>query len=111
VVVGDQASQDDNAHPNQERHDRQPLDGSALTTTVLTATRNIFNQNEKVTSSRTGSPMTIRIPVTNISHNPPVSHGPNRLVVCRRVWSIPAHPRMRRQIMNTDPKTAAMPTM
>ena len=57
------------------------------TTTIieLMATRNIFAQNEKVTSSRTGSPITIKIPVTTIKYNPPVSHGPNRAVVCRSV--------------------------
>ena len=30
MVIGDQASQDNNAHPNQERQYRQPLNGSAL---------------------------------------------------------------------------------
>ena len=53
--------------------------------TALTAARNIFSQNENVTSSRTGSPTTIRIPVASISHKEAVSQGPNRLVVCRKV--------------------------
>ena len=30
MVIGDQASQDNDARPDQERQYRQPLDGSAL---------------------------------------------------------------------------------
>ena len=52
---------------------------------VLTATKNIFNQNEKVTSSRTGSPITINKPVVNCTHNAAVNQGPKRLMVCRSV--------------------------
>ena len=49
------------------------------------ATSAIFSQNENVTSSRTGSPITIRIPVASSSQSEPVSQGPKRLVVWRSV--------------------------
>jgi hypothetical protein len=48
---------------------------------------------------------------TGSSQSEPVSHGPNRLVVCRSVWSAHAHPRIRRSIISTDPMTRPIPTM
>ena len=86
MVIGDQASQDNNAQPKSGTSvSPAHLTDLRLTSvsshccscfrsviwkmaaiSVPTATRNIFNQNEKVTSSRTGSPITIRIPVASM---------------------------------------------
>ena len=56
-----------------------------MATSAPMATSAIFSQKEKVTSSRTGSPITMRIPVTSRSHSAPVSQGPKRFVVWRSV--------------------------
>ena len=131
VVIGDQAAEDDDARPDQERDDGQRLDRGAVHEGRLptaarggggragraprrarrSATSVIFSQNENVTSSRTGSPTTIRTPVASSSQSDPVSQGPNRRVVCCSVWSAHASPRIRRSIMSTDPITSAIPTI
>ena len=41
------------------------------------ATRHILNQNEKLNSSRAGSPTTIKAPVTSSTPSAPDSQGPN----------------------------------
>ena len=95
MVIGDQAPEDDDAGPDDERQDRQHLDGQAgghgvlavrfVAAMVPIATSAILSQKENVMSSRTGSPITMSTPVARSSQSDPVSQGAKRLAVCRNV--------------------------